>query len=183
MNVTQFFRLCLGRWRSQRSGHNLVRGGFEELCTTIVIRALSADDRHVLNLCRWYDVSPEAVFHPLDVRSMGDRGGAEDNYLLVPLPDPDNPNRGKMLRSRPDEGSIHSCIYRLHEDDTMTIVTEYERAATEERIWFASPNLRLRVSTVRMEDSGAIATTTFASDVRDLAATFEERNRVSTAVL
>ncbi len=184
MNVTQFFRLSLGQWRSQRSGHDLMLGGFEDLRSTITIRALPANDRQVIELCRWYDVSVDLVFHPLEITATGDTKNreADEHYLLVPLPDPDNPNRGKMLRSRPEEGAIRNCIYRLQDDDTMTMVTEYDRATTEERIWFASPNLRLRVATVRTEDSGAIATT-FSSEVRERSATLEQRHRVSTAVL
>ncbi|MFS8836524.1 phycobiliprotein lyase, partial [Synechococcus sp. WC101] len=46
--------------------------------------------------------------------------------------------------------------------------TEYEMTESEERIWFASPNLRLRASTVKR--FGGFSMASFCSEVRKLSA-------------
>jgi len=33
--------------------------------------------------------------------------------------------------------------------DELTLITEYETMSSEERLWFASPNLRMRVSVLK----------------------------------
>ncbi len=54
-----------------------------------------------------------------------------------PIPDPTHPHRGKFLR---DQGYAETIAaagdYYLTEDSTFVLVTSYERAAAEEKIWF-----------------------------------------------
>ncbi|MCJ8282511.1 MAG: phycobiliprotein lyase, partial [Rivularia sp. ALOHA_DT_140] len=47
MNITEFFELSIGKWRSQRSGHHLAFAHFEEVLSEINIESLSADDSKV----------------------------------------------------------------------------------------------------------------------------------------
>ena len=53
----------------------------------------------------------------------------------------------------------HNSVMRL-------LQTEYDRAAAEERIWFANPNLRFRVATIKTSSGKGITTASFCSEIR-----------------
>jgi len=57
-------------------------------------------------------------------------------------------------------------IYQLVEDDSFVLTTMYERAAAEEKIWFATPNLRMRVSLIKTGDGKGVTTASFSSEIR-----------------
>jgi phycoerythrin-associated linker protein len=46
------------------------------------------------------------------------------------------------------------------------LVTPYDRASAEERIWFINPNLRFRVSTINTSEGTGVLTASFSSEVR-----------------
>jgi hypothetical protein len=54
--------------------------------------------------------------------------------------------------------------YHLDEEEALVLVTDYETMTTIERFWFASPNLRLRTSTVQR--FGGFNTATFCTEMR-----------------
>ena len=54
--------------------------------------------------------------------------------------------------------------YKIGSDDALTLTTEYETTWYEERLWFASPNLRMRVSVVKR--IGGFSTASFTSEIR-----------------
>jgi len=49
-------------------------------------------------------------------------------------------------------------------DQALTLVTEYETMSSEERLWFSSPNLRLRVSILKR--FGGLSMASFTSEIR-----------------
>jgi phycoerythrin-associated linker protein len=89
--------------------------------------------------------------------------------ILVPVPDPTRPNRGKLLR---DQGYAETIAaageYHLTEDGTFVLLTSYERAAAEEKIWFVNPNLRMRVSLIKTSEGSGVVTASFSSEIRSL---------------
>ncbi|MBC6420026.1 MAG: phycobiliprotein lyase [Prochloron sp. SP5CPC1] len=44
----------------------------------------------------------------------------------------------------------------------------YDRAMAEEKIWFATPNLRFRVSLIKTSAGSGVITASFASEIRSL---------------
>ena len=58
--------------------------------------------------------------------------------------------------------------YQITEDDTFILQTEYDRATAEEKIWFATPNLRFRVSLIKTSDGNGVLTASFSSEIRSL---------------
>lgn len=169
MNITKFFRLSLGLWRSQRTGHNHELNHFEDVRSTFEVNAVSLDDPEVLQLCRDCGIDPQAIALPY--RSEGYHDTALNRrlahtLLTVPVPRPDNANFGKLLQRHldaPDNPSLGE--YVLGADGTLTVTVTDITSVREDRIWFATPNLRLQVSTIRPNDR-PITTTTFTSDVR-----------------
>lgn len=52
--------------------------------------------------------------------------------------------------------------------DTFVLHTPYERASAEERIWFAAPNVRMRVSMIRTQGGAGVINAGFSTEVRRL---------------
>ncbi len=173
MNITEFFELSIGRWRSQRSGHHLAFAHFEEVRSTIDIEPLATDDPAVLEICKFYGVDPATITYPFRMTWEGESDWDEKTLsgstVLVPVPDVNNPAQGKLLR---DQGYAETIAavgnYHLSEDGTFTLLTEYDRAAAEERIWFANPNLRFRVAMIKTSDGKGVTTASFSSEIRSL---------------
>lgn len=174
MDITEFLQLSIGRWRSQRSGHHLAFSHFEEVRSTIDIVALQPDDPAVIEICQQYGIDPALAFHPFRMTWEGESDWDETEKLagtsvLVPIPEVDNPNQGKLLRDRGYAETVTAAgYYQITEDGTFTLVTEYDRAAAEERIWFATPNLRFRVSLIKTSDGKGVTTASFSSEIRSL---------------
>ncbi|MGH7998979.1 MAG: phycobiliprotein lyase [Brasilonema sp.] len=174
MDITQFVELSIGRWRSQRSAHHLAFSHFEAVQSVIDIIALSPDDPAVIDLCKSYKIDTTQTVSPFRMTWEGQSDWDENaeikgTSILVPVPDPNIPNQGKLLR---DQGYAETVAaagdYHLTEDGTFVLLTTYDRAAAEEKIWFANPNLRFRVSLIKTSGGSGVVTASFASEIRSL---------------
>lgn len=173
MNITEFFELSFGRWRSQRSGHHLAFAHFEEILSTIDIIPLATDDLAVLEICKSYDIDKNDITHPFRMTWEGESDWDEKvlsgTTVLVPVPDKSNATRGKLLRDQGYAETVSAAgSYHFGDDGVFTLITEYDRAAAEERIWFANPNVRFRVAMIKTSDGKGVTTASFASEIRSL---------------
>lgn len=174
MDIVEFVELSLGNWRSQRSGHNLAFSHFEEVRSTIEILSLPTTAPEVMELCQSYGVNVSGAVSPFQMSWQGESDWDEKEVLagsciLVPIPDIDNPKTGKLLRSQGYAETIAAVgEYRITEDNTFVLLTEYDRATAEEKIWFATPNLRFRVSLIKTSDGNGVLTASFSSEIRSL---------------
>jgi phycoerythrin-associated linker protein len=172
MDITQFVNSSIGQWRSQRSAHHMVFSHFEAVRSEIEILPLTPESLAVIELCQAYGIDPHQAVVPFCMSWEGQSDWDETEVLkgstvLVPIPDPNLPNRGQLLRDRGYAETIPAAgRYYITEDDVFILTTEYDRAAAEERIWFANPNLRFRVSTIKTSDGTGIVTASFASELR-----------------
>lgn len=179
MNIDEFVQNSFGRWRSQRSGHNLAFQHFEEVLSTIDITPVASDDADVLALCKLSNIAPESVTNPFKMEWEGESDWDDDEItkgscILVPVPDRETPNTGQLLRSQGYAETIAATgRYRITEDDVFFLETTYDRAAAEERIWFGTPNLRFRVSLIKTGDGRGVLTASFASEIRSVATSSE----------
>jgi phycoerythrin-associated linker protein len=137
------------------------------------IATLSPADPAVIQVCELFKVDPRRAVGAARVQWNGEQEWDNEEYkgdvVLVPIPDPDNPMRGQLLR---DQGYAEKVpvagTYVMGSDGALTLYTQYEMTESEERIWFASPNLRLRASTVKR--FGGFSMASFCSEVRKLSA-------------
>ncbi|MEM7063047.1 MAG: phycobiliprotein lyase [Cyanobacteria bacterium P01_B01_bin.77] len=170
MDIETFVERSLGEWRSQRSAHHLAFGHFEEVRSTIHIEALTVDTPGVLALCNRYEVSPKTVISPFKMSWEGESDWDEDQVIegsTILVPVPDTAMTGKLLREQGYAETMESAgSYCLTEDGTFILNTSYDRAAAEEKIWFATPNLRFRVSLIRTSSGRGVITASFSSEVR-----------------
>ena len=87
--------------------------------------------------------------------------------ILIPLEISEK--KGKIFRSLGYTQPIQIVsFYKILDDGTLLISSNYNYILTEEIIWFISDNLRGRSSVTRSNDSLAILQTSYASEVRRL---------------
>ena len=174
MDINQFVESSIGQWKSQRSAHHMIFSHFEAVRSEIEIVALTPDNPAVIELCQAYALDASQAVVPFQMSWEGESDWNDEvlkgSTVLVPIPDPHVPNQGRLLRDRGYAETIPAAArYHITADDVFVLITEYDRAAAEERIWFVNPNLRFRVSTIKTSDGTGVVTASFSSELRSLA--------------
>ncbi|MDZ8053593.1 MAG: phycobiliprotein lyase [Aulosira sp. ZfuVER01] len=169
MNIEEFFELSAGKWFSHRTSHLLAVKQSEDGKSNITIEMLAADHPQVIKLCQKYEVNPSSAACGVIVTGNGAIPGDKEKHsgstVLVTVPDADNPNEGKLLWEIGDAQKAPTAgRYKLGNDEALTLTTESETTRSEERIWFASPNLRMRVSVVKHLDGFSMGS--FTTEIR-----------------
>ncbi len=169
MDIQEFFQLSAGKWFSQRTSHHLAFKQAESGKSDIKIEMLSAEDPEVIKLCEQYEVDPALAWGGARVSWDGTMEWDQEKHagssVLVPIPDPEKPNEGQLLRNMgyAEKASV-AGRYVIGSDNSFTLITEYETMYSEERIWFASENLRLRASILKR--FGGFSMASFCSEIR-----------------
>lgn len=158
MNIQEFFELSAGKWFSHHTSHHLGVKQAEEGKSNLTIEMLPPDHPEVVKLCQQYEIDPALA-------AGGAKVSSNSTTVLVPVPDADNPNQGKLLLKMGEtEKTPVSSRYVMGKDQALTLFTEDENMSSQERLWFASPNLRMRVSTVKQ--FGGLSAASFTSEIR-----------------
>lgn len=175
MEIAEFVELSLGRWRSQRSVHHLAFRHFEQVTSTIDIESIKSSEREIIELCKTHQIEPTLASHPFKMTWEGESDWDEDEVsqgstILVPIPDASDRSKGILLREQGYAETIPAVgNYVLTADGTFILHTKYQQATAEEKIWFATPNLRFRVSTIKTSEGTGVVTASFSSEIRSLA--------------
>ncbi|MEQ8960091.1 MAG: phycobiliprotein lyase [Coleofasciculus sp. C2-GNP5-27] len=169
MDIKEFFEQSAGRWFSQRTSHHLAFKQAENGKSDITIEMIAADAPEVVQLCQQYEVDPDSAICGARVTWDGTMDWDEEKHqgstVLVPVADPDKPNEGKLLREMGyAEKAPVAGRYIMGEDQALTLITDYETMYSEERLWFASPNLRLRTSILKR--FGGFSMASMSSEIR-----------------
>jgi len=169
MDIKEFFELSSGKWFSHRTSHHLAFKQSEGGKSDITVEMLAPDAPEVVKLCEQYEVDPAAALCGARVTWNGTMEWDEEKHngstVLVTVPDPDNLHSGKLLREMGyAEKTPVAGRYIMGNDEALTLITEYETMSSEERLWFASPNLRLRVSVLKR--FGGFSMASFTSEIR-----------------
>ena len=171
MDAMEFFQKSAGKWRSQRTTHHLAFRRAEMGDSEIVVEALGPEVPRVVEICEYHQIDPALAVGGALVSWEGsmawDREGENHSgeTVFAIVPDLDNPREGKMLRERGyAEIAPVAGRYEMDDEDGLVLTTEYETMSAVERFWFASPNMRLRSSTVKR--FGGFNTASFCSETR-----------------
>uniref|UniRef100_B8HUA1 Chromophore lyase CpcS/CpeS n=1 Tax=Cyanothece sp. (strain PCC 7425 / ATCC 29141) TaxID=395961 RepID=B8HUA1_CYAP4 len=169
MDIKEFFELSAGKWYSQRSSHHLAFKQTEGGKSELRVESLASDDPAVIQLCHQYNIDPVQAFCGARVSWDGTMEWDEEKHqgstVLVAIADPDCPGEGQLLREMGyAEKAPVAGRYKMGSDDALTLITEYETMYSEERLWFASPNLRLRTSILKR--FGGFSMASFTSEIR-----------------
>ncbi len=170
ISISDFVERSLGTWHSKRSGHNLAFRHVEEVESTIEIIAEPHDSAELIQLLESNEVESQAITNPFRMSWRGSSDWDESEVsagecLLVPVPD--DARSGRLLRSIGYTEEIPAVgHYRLGDDGAFTLFTPYQGSSAEERIWFATKDVRLRVSMMRTQGGQGIVQASFSSEIR-----------------
>ncbi len=169
MDIVEFFELSCGKWFSQRTSHHLAFQKAEAGKSDLIIEKLDPTAADVVKLCEQCGVDATTALLGLKTTWSGamdwDPNKREGSTVLVAIAEPDQPHTGTLLRQH---GIVSEAPivgrYALGADEALTLITDHESIYTEERWWFASPNLRLRSSLLKQADG--YSTSSFCSEIR-----------------
>lgn len=172
MTVDEFFAKSVGEWRSQRSSHNLAWTQFEAITSDISIVPKPLDDPAVVELCTSNKVDPKDVITSIEMSWEGESDWDDDQEIegcVLMSVIKDTPTTGRLLRSKGYAEEIPAVgNWAMRDDGAFVLHTAYEAASAEERIWFATPDLRLRVSNIRTSSGRGVVTASFSSEIRSM---------------
>jgi CpeS-like protein len=169
VDIKEFLEMSAGKWFSQRTSYGLAFKDSDNGKADIVIDILPSDDVDVVKLCQQHSIESSQAWGGAKVTTQAQAGmpwertkgqtNSNSSLIMVPIAESDCANRGQLLHSAGAAGT-----YSLGDDEALTLVMNYPNMSAEERIWFASPNLRLR-TTVFQDDRG-FSMATFCSEIR-----------------
>lgn len=163
MNIEKFFELTAGKWFAHRTKHELTTQKSIESKSEIVIDRLDNSHADVLSLCETHQINSSQDLLALkltwnDTTRLNQKNVG--SIIMVAVPNADAVNTGKILFSNQSQVGE----YKLGEDQALTLTLRTEQIVSEERLWFASDNLRMRVSTLKHADG--VTSTAFTSEIR-----------------
>lgn len=169
MDIVEFFELSGGKWFSQRTSHHFAFKQSESGKSDLLIEVLLKTDPAVLQLCKQFEIDAALALCGARISCDGtmewDQEKRTGSTILVPISDPDKPNEGQLLHGTGNaETAPMAGRYIMGRDDALTLIIDHERMYSEERLWFAGPNLRIRTSLLKQADGFSSAS--FCSEIR-----------------
>lgn len=169
MDITEFFQLSAGKWFSQRTVHHLAKADLEIGKSNLVIDFLPQTDPDLSKLCQKHHIDPKLALCGTRVTWDGTIGQqAKKNTgttLLVAVADGEEPTRGTLLHSGNSQDlDLPKGHYIMEPDQVLTLIISSDTTQIEERLWFASENLRFRTSTCK--PASGFHVTSFCSEIR-----------------
>jgi CpeS-like protein len=181
MDIQAFFQLCDGKWISQRTTHHLLEQNNQSGRSDLWGEILDASDRDVVTLCQQLNTDPSQALCGLRLRWSEVAEAYESKFkkkhegsallvaiasasaMTLPESTTSEHSSGQLLRSL-NAVNTGTGTFSIGADEALTLRFEDAGAISEERIWFASPNLRLRSSSIKKD--GNVCITTFCSEIR-----------------
>jgi CpeS-like protein len=180
MDIQAFFQLCDGKWISQRTTHQLLEQNNKSGRSDLWGEILEATDGDVVTLCQQLNVDSSQALCGLRLRWSEVAEAYESKFkkkdegsaLMVAIANPSSTAThpasvehasGQLLRSL-NTAHAGTGTFSIGADEALTLRFEDADTVSEERIWFASPNLRLRSSSIQKD--GIVCVTTFCSEIR-----------------
>ncbi|WP_017324807.1 phycobiliprotein lyase [Synechococcus sp. PCC 7336] len=171
LDIEAFLHQSVGEWMSQQTSHQVAFRRYESGQSTLEIEWVRADAPEAIAACEQHGLNPAIALGGLSTTWRG-RLGQEtvertERNLLILLPDRDNPRQGKLVyQLNGDRQSSVRGTYSLGSDEALTLITIDKETSLQERIWFASENLRLRSAVCKQQ--GGFSTASLNSDIRRL---------------
>ncbi|MEM9772219.1 MAG: phycobiliprotein lyase [Cyanobacteria bacterium P01_D01_bin.73] len=169
MDLNEFLDTFTGKWFSQRTTHDLQQKTSFLAKSDLWVDAVPSDDPAIKSLCDRYGVAADQVAIALKLRWEAIIAASPKKELgtgAIALLKGDAPNQGQVLSDTTSSGIAQPLpgTYTLGEDEALTFVLPMPNGDITERMWFASPNLRMRTSTVTEKGEPTLAS--FCSEIR-----------------
>ena len=156
-----------------RSVHSLAFQEFEEIRSKIRITTAKLNDNRVDKLIKDNSLTSKEIKKAFLITwesksewiDVSQKENSHGESIMIPLEI--SKTEGKIIRSMGYTKAIQIISpYKILNDGTLIIYSNYDNLSTEERIWFLSDNLRSRSSVTRGINSLAILQTSYASEIR-----------------
>ena len=169
MDIQAFLELCVGQWFSQRTSYQFDTEKAESHQSELTVEWLNSDHSLVTSLCQEYRIDPSQAIggQKISWNRSSDYGKQKPtgNATIILIPDSNQPEVGKIIQTFQSQPASPGS-YSLGEDEALTLTLELGDFSMEERIWFASDNLRLRTSLIK--GNNGYSRTAFYSEIRRL---------------
>lgn len=166
MTLEEFLEQSAGNWFAQRTQYFLEQDKFENSKSEITVERLFQEHPETIRLCQAHQIDPGYTRGGLKTSwdHSAERGAKQKGFAIIILvPETDAVDRGKLLQTTDSSTSL-AGNYVFGEDEALTLNLSRDNTASSERLWFASPNLRLRTSIIRHQ--GEVSSTSFYSEIR-----------------
>jgi CpeS-like protein len=172
MTIQNFLEMSVGKWFSQRTSHQLLSQQSEHSSSQIVIASVAADHPQLLSLCQQHQVDLSHTTGGIEVQSQAKpQWNAPKNAAvpasiiscLMPVVTSATAQTGEVLWSSNGQ-PMPLGKFQMGADGSLTLFLASPSMQIEERIWFASPNLRLRTSVQKSAVGWSLAS--FCSEIR-----------------
>lgn len=167
MNIQGFLQLSCGRWFSQRTCHQLGQASSDAQTAQMIFESLDLDDPGVRALCESASVDLSQALCAVGIswqeQSFQSQPSKQGKLIMVPISITGSHHQGQILQ-RIDSGKINSFNFQIDSDQTLVLTGDFNRLTLEERVWFASPNLRLRMTLLKQANQ--LHQATWYSEVR-----------------
>lgn len=171
MEIREFLELCAGNWFCQRTSYLLNPEKTENSKSEITITLLESKDTQILKVCEEHSLDASLSVGGIrsDWNNSVDWGKPKQTGFSLIIPIPETTYQGRLLQtSSISQQKKVQGKYSIGEDEAVTLVTELPEITIKERVWFASPNLRLRTSLI--ESQQGWTKTSFYSEIRKVTA-------------
>jgi hypothetical protein len=169
MEIRPFLELCSGTWFSQRTRYALADRTAENHKSELAVAFLEPGDDCLRQLCDRHRHVEECLGGwQVNWSSSGDWGSPKvTGTATIAFLAETGKSAGKLLRSPVGVGeSALQGSFRLDGEAALTLRLDGGNVGAEERIWFASDNLRLRTTVIQQGDR--FCQTAFYSEIRKI---------------
>ncbi len=169
MAIKEFIQLWVGKWFSLRSIYFLDTAKTENNQAEIIVEMLSDDLQELVELLPTQQIPTNAIVAGMkfswDNSVDWDQPRQIGSNILVLIADRENSQKGTFLRKMGTE-EIKTGSYVLAKDEALTLTIDNGAGYWQERIWYASDNLRLRQTLLKQGEDFKIAG--FYSEIRKI---------------
>lgn len=171
MDIQAFLNLCSGKWFSQRTNYYAGAEQSQSSKADLEITLSLPQEQKIKNICQSHRLDPSSSLGALVYKwdTSVDWGKPKEigSSMMVFVPNQENSDLGTLIT---DNDSFVLGTYILGQDQslTLTIETKDRQIKLEERLWFASDNLRLRTTAINDLTNEKI-NTSFYSEIRKAA--------------
>lgn len=165
MDIQAFIQQSCGRWFTQRTGHQIGNLSSDAQSAQLCMEKLSLEDSTVVDLCKAADIEPNLAQCAAKISWQGQGFQVQTpeagELLMVAIPTA--PHQGEMLQ-KVGSAPLMRLNYHIDDDQRLILTGAQDQLHLEERVWFASPNLRLRISLLKQANQ--LIQATWYSEVR-----------------
>ncbi len=165
MDIQAFIQLSCGRWFTQRTCHQIGHLSSDAQSAQICVEKLSLEDRAVLDLCNAAeaDLTLAQCAAKISWQGQGLQIQPQEAGELLMVAISKVPTQGEILQ-QVGAAPLTRLNFYIDGDQRLILTGTRNHLHLEERIWFASSNLRLRISLLKQANQ--LYQATWYSEVR-----------------